>query len=99
MLLTWREKKKKFWGIYYLKKAELRELSLKKIGDILGYPKSAIQSMVNRVNTSGSPLPQRRQGAPKKLNEKAERSLARVIKETPFITYDDHRLPLNTVRH
>ncbi|GAA5797912.1 hypothetical protein HPULCUR_003308 [Helicostylum pulchrum] len=56
--------------------------------------KSTVQSIVSRINRTGSPLHRKSAGAPKKVDERVKRQMERTVKKDPFATYDDLRLYL-----
>ncbi|KAI8088520.1 hypothetical protein BDF21DRAFT_450181 [Thamnidium elegans] len=57
-------------------------------------PKSTVQNIVSRIKLTGSPLYGKRPGAPKKIDERAERHMEVTVKNNPSATYDDLRLDL-----
>ncbi|OAD00821.1 Homeodomain-like DNA binding domain-containing transcription factor [Mucor lusitanicus CBS 277.49] len=51
--------------------------------------KSTVQSVIQRINQKGSPLPDHGTGAAnKKLSERDERSLVRIVRKDPFVLYN-----------
>lgn len=58
--------------------------------------KSAVQSIMKKKKNTGSPLPQIRQGT-FKTDERATRHLERIIRKSPFVTYNQLGLELDDV--
>ncbi|KAL9536826.1 hypothetical protein MBANPS3_012333, partial [Mucor bainieri] len=60
------------------------------IGNIVGWHKSTVQSITERIKTTGTPMPGHSTGAPKKLIERDERLLKRVVRKDPFLSSFEH---------
>ncbi|CEG67670.1 hypothetical protein RMATCC62417_04067 [Rhizopus microsporus] len=60
-------------------------------------PKSTVQSTVDRIKKTGSPLPTKPKYRTHKINERSQRLLMRTIGDDPFVIYDRLRLELHTV--
>ncbi|CEG78789.1 hypothetical protein RMATCC62417_13341 [Rhizopus microsporus] len=60
-------------------------------------PKSTVQSTVDRIKKTESPLPTRPKCRTHKINERSQRLLTRTIGDNPFVTYDRLRLELHNV--
>ncbi|CEG71240.1 hypothetical protein RMATCC62417_07002 [Rhizopus microsporus] len=56
-------------------------------------PKSIVQKVIDRIRETGSPLPRKAPGASKKLSERAQRHLERIIR-SPLGSYDSVRFEL-----
>ncbi|CEG63295.1 hypothetical protein RMATCC62417_00463 [Rhizopus microsporus] len=56
--------------------------------------KSTVQKVIHRIREIGSPLPRKTPGSLKKLSERAQRHLERIIRSSPFASYDSVRFEL-----
>ncbi|CEJ00549.1 hypothetical protein RMCBS344292_14602 [Rhizopus microsporus] len=86
---------RKHWGIYYLGKAGLS--SDDDIVNIVEMPKTTVQSTVDRIKKTGSPIPTKPKCRTHKINERSQKLLMRTIGNNPFVTYDRLRLELHNV--
>ncbi|KAI8878862.1 hypothetical protein K501DRAFT_194855 [Backusella circina FSU 941] len=75
---------REYWGVYYSNKAGHGPSV---ISVYVGMNRDTIKSIPKNIRTHDSPLSLKRDERPKKLDEKAERHVERLIREDPFITY------------
>ncbi|ORE03406.1 hypothetical protein BCV72DRAFT_182461, partial [Rhizopus microsporus var. microsporus] len=67
------------------------------IANIVEMPKSTVQSTIDRIKKTGSPLPTKQKGRIYKINKRSQRLLTRTIGDVPFVIYDRLRLELYNV--
>ncbi|RCH99784.1 hypothetical protein CU097_012745 [Rhizopus azygosporus] len=93
---------KKYWGDFWPDKVDF---TLCRISDIIQMPKSSVQKVIDRIREAGSPLSKKVSGASRKLCERSQRHLERIIRRSPFVSYDSvrfklqHNLPTNTISY
>ncbi|OAD04146.1 Homeodomain-like DNA binding domain-containing transcription factor [Mucor lusitanicus CBS 277.49] len=62
---------------------------MQRIGNIVDMKKSTVQSIIERINKTGSPImPRHSTGTPKKLNERDLRILERIVRKDTFFSYN-----------
>ncbi|KAI8885642.1 hypothetical protein K501DRAFT_179451, partial [Backusella circina FSU 941] len=73
-----------YWGVYYSNKAGH---GTSVISVYVGKNRDRVKSIIKNIRTHNSLLPLSGGRKPKKLDERAERHVERLIREDPFITY------------
>lgn len=84
-----RTTEEKLQGIYYLNKHGATQSAITKTVEL---PKSTVQYIVSRIQQTGSPLPEKPPGAPKKISKRAQRQLERSVKRDSSVIYGKLKL-------
>lgn len=84
-------KEENFWGVFYLNK---HGVTCSDIARAVELPKSTVQTIISRIWETGSPLPKKSPGSPKKINERAQRQIERTVKKNPSISYGKLKLEM-----
>ncbi|ORE20705.1 hypothetical protein BCV71DRAFT_162973, partial [Rhizopus microsporus] len=62
--------------------------TVKHISAIVGISTSTVQNIISRISKSGTPLPGKVTGAPKKRSERDDGRLQSLVRKEPFSSYD-----------
>ncbi|OAD72040.1 Homeodomain-like DNA binding domain-containing transcription factor [Phycomyces blakesleeanus NRRL 1555(-)] len=87
-------KEEKYWGVFYLLKTDL---TLREIAAIVEMKLPSVQTVKKRIQVYGNPLPRKSTGAPRKVDERTERHLERIVREDPFTSYNQLRKALSSM--
>lgn len=81
----------KLWGVYWLLKYGIGQSEISRTVEL---PMSTVHNILKRDKSTGTPLPKKASGAPKKINERAQRALQRAVRSKPTMHYNDLKLEL-----
>jgi transposase len=85
---------KKYWGVYWLNIAGWKKAHIAKT---VGYPHSTVTSIIKRIKETRSPMPRKSTGRPKIITKRGERHMEKVVRDTPFMSFDQVRHELSTI--
>ncbi|KAG2206526.1 hypothetical protein INT47_008543 [Mucor saturninus] len=82
----------KLWGVYWLHKHGVSQSAISRTTEL---STSTVHNILKRVKETGSPLPKKAPGASKKINERSQRALERVVRSKPTMSYNDLKMELD----